>query len=51
MSEQRRRNYNFRQTKSERRAENAYSNFRQRLVKSLRIENLKLKILNKYGKS
>jgi len=45
------RNYNFRETRSERSAEGAYSNFRQRLVRSLKVENLKFKIKNKYGKS
>lgn len=44
------RNFNFRQTRSERNAEGAYSNFKKGLVKKLKIDNLKLKIKS-YGKS
>lgn len=36
------RNMNFRQTKSERNAEGAYSNYKKGLVKNIKNENLKL---------
>lgn len=45
------RNFNFRQTRSERSAENAYSNFRQHVTKMLKLESVILRLRNKYGKS
>ena len=44
------RNFNFRETNSERKANSAYGNFRKGLVKKLKIDYLKLKIKS-YGKS
>jgi len=46
MGVQRRRNYNFRQTRSERSAEGAYSNFRKALT-----HHINKIVFKKYGKN
>lgn len=42
MGAQKRRNFNFRQSGSERSAEGSYSNYKKQSVKSMKNENIKL---------
>ena len=43
------RNFNFRQSRSERSAQGAYSNYKKELVRFTKLENVKLKIKNKFS--
>lgn len=49
MGGQRQRNFNFRQTRSERSAEGAYSNYRKGLIRLTKMESIKLKIKNRFS--
>jgi hypothetical protein len=50
MGAQRRRNYNFRQSHSERSAEGAYSNFKKEMVRKFKVDSFKNSIKVKFGK-
>ncbi len=50
MGAQRRRNYNFRQSRSERSAEGAYSNFRKEMIRKFKLESFKNNLKIKFGK-